>query len=58
VKGARKSTPEAFKRPKCQPLLIEDIVTVRDQINVSHPLDAAFYARLITTFFTAARLDV
>ena len=56
LKGARKSTPEAFKRPKRQPLLIEDIIAVRDHIDLSHPLDAAFYACLTTTFFTAARL--
>src|SRR6267154_1350719 len=42
--------------PKRQPLLIEDITAVRAQINLSEPLDAAFFACLTTTFFTAARL--
>jgi len=56
LKGARKSTPEALKMPKRQPLLIEDITAVRAQINLSEPLDAAFFACLTTTFFTAARL--
>jgi hypothetical protein len=56
LKGARKSTPQAFRLPKRLPLLIEDIVAVRSQLTLSEPLDAAVYACLTTTFFTAARL--
>jgi hypothetical protein len=56
LKGARKSTPEALKIPKRQPLLIEDMLAVRAHLNLSLPLDAAFFACLTTTFFTAARL--
>jgi hypothetical protein len=56
LKGARKSTPEALKMPKRQPLLIEDIIAVKAQITLSQPLDAAFFACLTTTFFTATRL--
>jgi hypothetical protein len=56
LKGARKSTPEALKLPKRQPLLVEDILAVRDHLNLALPLDAAFFACLTTTFFTAARL--
>jgi hypothetical protein len=56
LKGARKSTPEALKLPKRQPLLVEDMLAVRDQLDLSIPLDAAFFACLTTTFFTAARL--
>ena len=56
LKGARKSTPEALKLPKRQLLLIDDMLAVRDQLDLSLPLDAAFFACLTTTFFTAARL--
>jgi hypothetical protein len=56
LRGARKSTPEALKLPKRLPLLIDDIVAVRAQLNLSQPLDAAVFACLTTTFFTAARL--
>jgi hypothetical protein len=56
LKGARKSTPDALKLPKRLPLLIEDIASVRTQLNLALPLDAAVYACLTTTFFTAARL--
>jgi hypothetical protein len=56
LKGARKSTPEALKLPKRQPLLIADILAVRAQLDLSIPLDAAFFACLTTTFFTASRL--
>jgi hypothetical protein len=56
LKGARKSTPQALKLPKRLPLLIEDIEAVRCQLNLSLPLDAATFACLTTTFFTAARL--
>jgi hypothetical protein len=56
LKGARKSTPDALKIPKRLPLLIEDIVAARSQLNLAQPLDAAVFACLTTTFFTAARL--
>lgn len=56
LKGARKATPEASKLPKRLPLLVEDITAVRDYLDLSTPLDAAVYACLTTTFFTAARL--
>lgn len=56
LKGARKSTPAALKLPKRPPLLIEDIVSIRAHLNLAQPLDAAVYACLTTTFFTAARL--
>jgi hypothetical protein len=56
LKGARKSTPDALYIPKRLPLLIEDIVAARSQLNIAQPLDAAVFACLTTTFFTAARL--
>ncbi len=56
LKGARKVTPEAAKLPKWQPLLIEDIIAVRAWLDLTQPLDAAVFACLTTTFFTAARL--
>jgi hypothetical protein len=56
LKGARKSTPEALKIPKRLPLLVEDIVATHAHFNQALPLDAAVFACLTTTFFTAARL--
>jgi len=56
LKGARKSTPEALKLPKRLPLLVDDIVAIRAHLNLTQPLDAAVFACLTTTFFTAARL--
>jgi hypothetical protein len=56
LKGARKSTPEALKIPKRLPLLVEDIVAIHAQLNLTQPLDAVVFACLTTTFFTAARL--
>ena len=56
LKGARKSTPAALKLPKRPPLLVEDIISIRAHLNLALPLDAAVFACLTTTFFTAARL--
>src|SRR6266849_10715085 len=56
LKGARKSTPKALKIPKRLPLLVSDIVSVRAHLDLKQPLDAAIYACLTTTFFTAAWL--
>jgi hypothetical protein len=56
LKGARKSMPEALKLPKHQPLLIEDMLAMRHHLNLALPLNAAFFACLTTTFFTATRL--
>ena len=56
LKGTRKSTPEALKLPKQLPLLVEDIVTIKHQLNLTQPLDVVVFACLTTTFFTVARL--
>ncbi len=56
LKGARKVTPEAAKLPKQQPLLVEDIVAVHTQLDLTQPLDMAVFTCLTTTFFTIARL--
>jgi hypothetical protein len=50
LKGAQKSTPEALKLPKRLPLLVQDIVAVRAQLNLTKPLDVAVFACLTTTF--------
>jgi hypothetical protein len=56
LKRAQKSTPEALKLPKRLPLLVQDIIAVRAQLNLTQPLDVAVFTCLTTTFFTAARL--
>ena len=56
LKGARKATPEARKLPKQLPLLVDDIVAIRAHLRLSQPLDAAVFACLTTTFFSATRL--
>ena len=48
LKGTRKVTPEATKLPKRQPLLVEDIVAVRAQLDLTQLLDAAVFACLMS----------
>ncbi|KAG2343199.1 hypothetical protein BDR05DRAFT_884828, partial [Suillus weaverae] len=43
------------KRSNCEPYTINMIVAIREQLNLSHPLDAAVFACLTTSFFATAR---
>ncbi|KLO03742.1 DNA breaking-rejoining enzyme, partial [Schizopora paradoxa] len=54
--SADKSTPESSKRPPRQPFTPAYISALKDQLDLSRPLDAAVYACLTTTFYCCARL--
>ncbi|EGN93851.1 hypothetical protein SERLA73DRAFT_63234 [Serpula lacrymans var. lacrymans S7.3] len=49
-------TPISSKRAPHQPFTIEHICEVRKVLDLTKPLDAAFFACLTTTFYTASRL--
>lgn len=54
--GAAILAPPSSKRPKRCPLTIDVITALASRMDLSKPLDAAVYACLTTTFFSAARL--
>ncbi|KAF8815668.1 hypothetical protein BYT27DRAFT_7224837 [Phlegmacium glaucopus] len=54
--GAAILAPPASKRPKRLPLTVPVIVAIAGKLDLSKPLDAAVYACLTTTFYSAARL--
>ena len=54
--GATILAPPSSKRPKRLPLTIDTISSLTSQFDFSKPLDAAVFACLTTTFFSAARL--
>lgn len=54
--GATILAPPSSKRPKRVPLTIDTILAIASRMDFSKPLDAAVYACLTTTFFSAARL--
>ena len=54
--GAALLAPPSSRKPKRSPLTIQIIAAIATQMDLSKPLDAAVYACLTTTFFSAARL--
>lgn len=54
--GAAILAPPSSKRPKRLPLTVETISSLASKFDFSKPLDAAVFACLTTTFFSAARL--
>ena len=54
--GAAILAPPSSKRPKRAPLTISTITSLATKFNFSIPLDAAVFACLTTSFFSAARL--
>jgi hypothetical protein len=54
--AAERVAPVSSKKPKRPPLLVATITAIRDHLDVSRPLDAAVFACLTTTFWSAARL--
>jgi hypothetical protein len=54
--GATILAPPSSKRPKRSPLTISILSAIASKMDFSKPLDAAVYACLTTTFFSAARL--
>ncbi|KAF8154172.1 hypothetical protein B0H34DRAFT_662266 [Crassisporium funariophilum] len=56
LRAAAKAAPASTKRKKRQPYTKEFMLAVRDELDLESPLDAAVYACLTTTFWSAARL--
>lgn len=54
--GASRLAPPQSRRPKRAPFTPAIISKLRDQLDLTTPLDAAFFACLTTTFWSAARL--
>ncbi|KDQ55579.1 hypothetical protein JAAARDRAFT_85458, partial [Jaapia argillacea MUCL 33604] len=54
--GASILAPPTSKRPKREPFTPKLIASIRTQLDLSNPLDAAVYACLTTTFWSAARV--
>ena len=56
LKGAERLAPLSSKRKKRQPYTVIFITTVRDQLNLDDPFDAAVFACLVICFYAMARL--
>jgi hypothetical protein len=56
LKGIAKLTPPAVKQDKRKPVTIQMMSLIKDRLDQSNPFDAAFFACLTTTFYTAARV--
>lgn len=54
--AVEKLAPPSAHRPKRPPFRVQDILKVREQLDLSDPLDAAVFACLTTTFWSASRL--
>jgi hypothetical protein len=54
--GAAILAPPSSKRPKRSPMTLATISSLATKFDLSKPLDAAVFACLTTTFFSAARL--
>jgi integrase len=56
LKGIAKLAPPAVKQDKRKPVTIQMMSLIKDRFDQSNPFDAAFFACLTTTFYTAARV--
>ncbi|KDQ62028.1 hypothetical protein JAAARDRAFT_121512 [Jaapia argillacea MUCL 33604] len=54
--GAAILAPPSSRRPKREPFTPKLIASIRTQLDLSNPLDAAVYACLTTTFWSTARV--
>ena len=54
--SAAKNQPPKSEKAQKPPCTIEDLVAIRDNLNLDNPFDAAVFACLTTTFWAAARL--
>ncbi|KAF8798548.1 hypothetical protein BYT27DRAFT_7177580 [Phlegmacium glaucopus] len=54
--GASLLAPPSSKRPKRAPLTLATVISIAGKLDLATPLDAAVFACLTTTFFSAARL--
>ncbi|KII88827.1 hypothetical protein PLICRDRAFT_110129, partial [Plicaturopsis crispa FD-325 SS-3] len=56
LKAAQAVTPETSKMKKRLPYTIEYITSIRSQLDLDDPVDAAVFACLTTTFYATARV--
>lgn len=56
LKAAERLAPPTSRRPKREPVTPAMIEKIREQLDLSQPLDAAVFACLTTTFWSVARL--
>ena len=56
LRAADKLTPASSKRKKRQPYTPDFIATIKANLDLEKPLDAAIYACLTTCFYASARL--
>jgi len=56
LKSASGLAPPSSKKAKREPVLITHIEKIKQQLDLSKPLDAAVYACLTTAFWTTARI--
>jgi hypothetical protein len=57
MKGAERWTPSSSERKKCLPYTPEFITSIKHQLSLDLPFDAAMWACLMTCFYAAARLE-
>lgn len=55
LEGAKRLAPPTSKRPKRAAFTVDIITTIRSALDLNHPLHAAVFACLTTSFFTIAR---
>ena len=53
LKGVARLAPPAVKQDKRKPVMIQMMSLIRDKLDQSNPFNAAFFACLTTTFYTA-----
>ncbi|KAN0091428.1 hypothetical protein V8E55_004994 [Tylopilus felleus] len=57
LKGIAKLTPPALKQDKRKPITIRIISLIKDKLDQTNSLDAAFFACLTTIFYSAAQVS-
>jgi len=53
LKGIAKLALPTLKQDKCKPITTQMISIIKDKLDQINPFDAAFFACLTTTFYTA-----
>ncbi|TFK58593.1 hypothetical protein BDN72DRAFT_781868 [Pluteus cervinus] len=56
LKAANVFAPPSSKKPKRAPITVQNIEAIHSLLNHSDPFDAAFYACLVTCFWSVSRL--
>lgn len=56
LRGAAALTPPSSRRPQRAPITVEFLRSIQPYLDLTRPLDAAFWACLLVSFFCTARL--